>query len=517
MSKIKILWVDDEIDLLKIQILFLEEKGYQVFSANNGNDALDLIEQENFDLILLDENMPGISGLDLLPRFKKIAPSTPVVMVTKNEEEDIMEEAVGSNISDYLLKPVKPNHIILAIKKHVEKERLVTEKTHSKYQKQFNKINTDISLASCFQDWVNIYKELIYWELKLHKSVGRTMDEVLIRQKNDANIEFCKFIKTNYQNWFKEDVEDKPLMPQDFFRKKVIPLTDRQEQVFVIMIDNLRFDQWKAIEPMINRYMQTEEEEAWMSILPTATQYARNAFFFGLMPVEIQNRYPDLWKNDEQAGGKNEHEEKLLQILFERYRRKIHFNYAKVLNNRMGEKLNESLSDMLQKQLNVVIYNSIDIFSHAKTDTKIIQELAGDDAAYRDLIVTWFEHSPLLALIKELAKQKITTFITTDHGAININNPVKVIGTKDLTTNLRYKQGKTMQYDSRRVFEIKKPETVGLPAASMNSSYIFAYNNDFFAYPNNFNHYVKYYRNTFQHGGISMEEMILPYITLKSK
>jgi len=517
MIKAKVLWVDDEIDLLRIQILFLEEKGHVVSTANNGDDAIDMVKENNYDIVFLDENMPGISGLDVLVDMKKIKPYMPIVMVTKNEEEEIMDEAVGSKIDDYLIKPVNPKQIILAIKKNVDNKRLITESISSKYQTEFGKISQKISSVNSIDAWCELYKDIIYWELELAKSGNNTMDEVLLQQKEDANIEFSKFIKSNYVSWFKPEQEDRPNMPFDFFRQKVIPLLDKKEKVFVIVVDNLRFDQWKAMEPLINNYMNVDKEEIWFSMLPTATQYARNALFAGLTPLEISKRHPEYWLNDEEEGGKNKFEKELLEELFHRYRRKVKFSYDKILNNKAGEKVNENFSNLLQNQLSVVVYNFIDILSHAGTDSKMIRELANDDASYRDLAITWFDHSPLFELIKLLAKEKITTFITTDHGSVNVSNPVKVVGDRKTSTNLRYKHGRNLSYKKKDVFEITDPEKVGLPVSNISSSYIFAENFDFFAYPNNYNHYVKYYKNTFQHGGVSLEEMLLPFITLTPK
>ena len=517
MTKAKVLWVDDEIDLLKIQILYLEEKGHTVFTANNGYDAIETVKKNNFDIIFLDENMPGISGLDVLTEVKRLKPSIPVVMVTKNEEEDIMDDAVGSKIDDYLIKPVNPKQIILSIKKNVEHKQLISEKTSQRYRTEFSELSMRINQAGNYEAWYDLYKDLVYWELELDKSGDHTMDEVLLQQKEEANNEFSKFIKNEYLNWFVPDTENRPKMPFDFFRKKVIPLLDAKEKVFVILIDNLRLDQWKMTEPIINQYFETEKEELQFSLLPTATQYARNSFFAGLTPLEISKRYPQYWLNDEEEGGKNAHEKELLAELFHRYRRKVKFSYDKILNNKAGEKLNENFANLMQNQLSVVVYNFVDILSHARTDTKMIRELADGESAYRDLTITWFEHSPLSELIKLLADEDITVFITTDHGSVNVTNPIKVVGDRKTTTNLRYKQGRNLGYNKKEVFEVIKPEDAGLPVTNISSSYIFACNSDFFAYPNNYNHYVKYYRNTFQHGGISLEELLIPCITLKPK
>ncbi len=517
MNGAKIFWVDDEIDLLRVHILFLEEKGHAVETANNADDALDILKDRSFDIMFLDENMPGKSGLDIISDIKKLRPALPVVMVTKNEDESTMDDAIGSGVSDYVIKPVNPKQILLAIKKHVEQSGLITQKTTSDYQREFMELGSEISAARTYTDWVEVYKKLVFWELKLEASDGKTMDEVIKMQKEDANTLFAKFIKNEYLGWMKPDVTKRPEMPFDFIRKRIFPLTDKGEKVCVLMIDNLRLDQWKTLQPIINKYMTTASEEISWSMLPTATQYARNAFFAGLTPLEISKRYPQYWLNDDEEGGKNQYEEVLLNLLLERNRRKVKVGYEKVLNNKAGVRVNENISNLLENQLIVVVYNFVDILSHARTEMKLIRELADDESAYRSLTLTWFEHSPLLELIKILAKEKIKTFITTDHGSVRISNALKVIGDRETTTNLRYKQGRNLSYPRNRVFEITKPEDAGLPSATLSASYIFTQNNDFLAYPNNYNHYVNYYKDTFQHGGVSLEELLLPLITLVPK
>ncbi len=517
MKKIKILWTDDEIDLLRAHIIFLEQKGYDVVTANNGDKAIELVKEQNFDIIFLDENMPGISGLQVLAEIKKMYPAIPVIMITKSEEENIMDKAIGAKITDYLIKPVNPNQILLAIKKNTEHRRLVTEKTTSAYQSTFNEIGMQINMANSFNEWVEIYKLLVYWEIELEKSHENTMDEVLKMQKTDANNSFAKFIKNNYCSFFDENNEEKPITSPNVFKNKVFPILENNEKVFVMLVDNLRFDQWKVLQPIIREYYHLTEENIFCTILPTATQYARNAMFSGLMPSEIEKLYPDFWLNDEEDGGKNMHEEEMLKGQLSRIGKNYSFYYDKISNQKAGQKLVDKFKDIISNQLMVVVYNFVDILSHARTDMKMIRELAADESAYRSLTLSWFQHSAMLEMLKLLAEQKIKVIITTDHGTIRVNNAIKVIGDRNTTTNLRYKQGRNLNYNKKEVFEILDPSEAYLPSTNVSSSYIFAQGDDFFAYPNNYNHYVKYYRNTFQHGGVSLEEMLVPLITLTPK
>lgn len=517
MKSISILWTDDEIDLLKPHILFLESKGYQVTTANNGSDATELVKKNNFDIIFLDENMPGLSGLQTLSIIKEINPEVPVVMITKSEEEDIMEEAIGSKISDYLIKPVNPNQILLSIKKNIDIKQLITRKTNASYQAEFSGIGMLINDARTFIDWTNIYRKLVQWELKLEDSGDNVMDHVLLMQKSEANSAFAKFIKKNYFSWFDKNTTEKPLLSPNLFKSKIFPVIDRQQKIFVIVIDNLRFDQWKIIQPVVSEYYNVDDEDIYCSILPTATQYARNAIFAGLMPSEISKLHTEFWIDEEDEEGKNIHEEELLRKQLARSGKNIKTHFEKIFDNKYAEKLVENLSNILQNQLNVVVFNFVDMLSHARTDSKMIRELTNDEPAYRSLTLSWFKHSPLLTLMKELSQQDIQLVITTDHGSIRVADAIKVVGDKNISTNLRYKQGKSLNYNPKEVFEVTQPAKAYLPSQNVSSSYIFASGNDFFAYPNNYNHYVKYYRDTFQHGGISLEEMLIPVISLSPK
>lgn len=517
MRKTKILWTDDEIDLLKPHILFLEGKGYSVSTASNGSDAIELVKAEDFDLIFLDENMPGLSGIETLQQILEIRPATPVVMITKSEEEDIMEAAIGSKISDYLIKPVNPNQILLSIKKNIDTKKLITTKTTSDYQAEFRTIGMQMSMATNFNDWTEIYKRLIHWELELETSQDSGMDEVIQMQKLEANTEFSKFIKNNYLNWLDPSTADKPILSPNVLRTSVFPELEKSGKAVFMLIDNMRFDQWRIIQPAINEYYQTFNEQAYCGILPTSTQYARNAIFSGLMPAAIQKLHPEYWRNDDEEGTKNAFEKELLLIQMQRAGIKAKVHYEKIFNNKMGAKLLENLSNVLQNDLIVLVYNFVDMISHANTDIQMVRELASNDAAYRSLTLSWFQHSHMLDLFRELASKKIPIFLTTDHGTIRVNHPVKVVGDRTTSKNLRYKLGRNLSYKSKDVFEINEPDKAQLPKSTVSSKYIFALNNDFLAYPNNFNHYVKYYTNTYQHGGVSIEEMILPLVCLKPK
>lgn len=517
MDKIQILWADDEIDLLKPHVLFLKEKGYDVTTATSGIEAAELIGKQDFDIVFLDENMPGLSGLETLTRIKNIRSEIPVIMITKSEEENLMEDAIGSKIADYLIKPVNPNQILLSLKKILDNKRIISAKTTSGYQQEFRNIGMTISDRLNWQEWSEVYKKLVYWELELDKSHDESMQEIFTMQKQEANVAFGKFIEQNYINWLNGKDKNPPTQSHTLLKNKLAPLLDKEGTVFFLLIDNLRYDQWKVLQPILNQYFKVETEEMFYSILPTATQYARNSLFAGLLPSEIEKRFPQLWKNDDDEGGKNMHEEEFLAANLKRMNRDVKFSYNKITNYSAGKKLAEGISNLMQNKLNVIVYNFVDMLSHARTEMEVIRELADDDAAYRSLTLSWFEHSPLHDIIKQIAEKKCRMVITTDHGTIKVTEPTKVVGDRNVNTNLRYKQGKSLDYVKKDVFEVRNPADVFLPKLNVSTAYIFAKQDMFFAYPNNYNHYVTYYRNTFQHGGISLQEMIIPYVVLSAK
>lgn len=515
MNNIKILWVDDEIDLLKPHVIFLEKKNCEVTTCFSGAEAIEIIETNNFDIIFLDENMPGLTGLETLSEIKERKAHIPVVMITKSEEEHLMEEAIGSKIADYLIKPVNPNQILHSIKKNLDFSRLISEKTSSNYQQEFRKISMDLAMINSWDEWVELYQKLIYWELELENIEDSGMQEILISQKSEANNAFCKFIDKNYPEWFKNK-DEAPIMSHNLFKDWVVPELNEQPTLLVV-IDNLRYDQWKAFEPSVATYYKKITERPFCSILPTATQYARNAIFSGLMPSEMEKQHPDFWKNDTDEGGKNMHENDFLTAQIQRLQLNIKHEYYKITNLNAGKKLANNFKSCTSNDLTVVVYNFVDMLSHSKTDMEVIKELASDDKAYRSLTQSWFKNSPLLDIITQAQALNMKLIITTDHGTINVKTPSKVIGDKRTSLNLRYKTGKSLTYNDKDVLAAKNPKTIHLPSINMSSSFIFAKGEMFFAYPNNYNHYVSYFKNTYQHGGVSLEEMVIPFVVLDPK
>lgn len=509
----RILWADDEIDLLKPHILFLKNKGYDVVTVTGGRDVLDMLDREKFDLIMLDENMPGISGLETLSRINQTHPDIPVIMITKSEEENIMNQAIGNQISDYLIKPVNPMQILLSLKKNLHSTELVAQQATSSYQQDFGRLSMQINNAATMEEWMEVYRQLVFWELKL-TDTDSGMGEMLLLQKRDANSGFCKFVKRNYQEWLES--EDGPLLSPHIFKRRVFPLLDAGEKVFFILIDNFRLDQWRVVQPLLGEFFDISED-LYTTILPTSTQYARNSIFAGLMPLQIATMFPQYWVDVDEDEGLNVHEDKLIQTQLDRYRRRDKFSYTKLNDSSAGEKFLQRINELKDIPLNVLVLNFIDMLSHARTESKMIRELANNDAAYRSLTESWFRHSSAIDIFRRIAEMGFKVIVTTDHGTIRVDNPIKVVGDRNTNTNLRYKVGKNLNYNPRQVYEMHNPKKFGLPAPNISSEFIFATNEDFFSYPNNYNYYVQYYTGTFQHGGISMQEMLVPLVTMTPK
>lgn len=518
MSVAKILWVDDEIDTLNSQIMFLENKGYEVQTKTNGFDAVEFVKSNIVDVVLMDESMPGITGLQTLQQIKEVNNNLPVVLITKNEAENIMDEAIGSQITDYLIKPVNPNQVLLSLKKIIDNKRLVAEKTTSAYQQQFRHLFMALNDNPDYNGWMEIYKKLVYWELEMKKSDSPEMQEVFQTQKAEANTEFFKFVSRNYAGWVHPKTTDAPVMSNNLIKYKVLPHLQKGTPLFFILIDNLRYDQWKMIQPIFAESFRIQEEDTFYAILPTATQYARNAIFAGMLPIDIEKHFAAQWKNDDEEGGKNLHEEEFFKAQLKRLGKSdLRYTYTKITNNHDGQKLVDNMHNMLQNDINIIVYNFVDMLSHARTEMEVLKELAGDEMSYRSITQSWFEHSPLHQALKKIADKNITLIVGTDHGSVRVKTPAKVIGDKQTTANLRYKHGRNLNYESRDVLAFRDPREAGLPVPNVNSSFIFAKEDIFLCYPNNYNYFVNYYRNTFQHGGISLEEMIVPVVRMTNK
>ncbi|MCO5248585.1 MAG: bifunctional response regulator/alkaline phosphatase family protein [Chitinophagales bacterium] len=517
MADINILWADDEIDLLKPQIMFLEQRGYHVDSVTNGIDAIEEFSNKSYDIVFLDESMPGITGLETLSKIKSIQTNIPIILITKNEEENLMEEAIGSQISDYLIKPVKPKQILLSIKKILENKRLVYEKTGSSYRQEFQKISMLINQTLNYKEWVDLYKQLVYWELELDKTNNQEMHEILNMQKAEANKEFFKFINKNYLSWLDEKNKDKPTLSHKVFSDKVAEYLDDDIPTFFLLIDNLRYDQYKVLESVFSESFNKVNDSYFYAILPTTTQYSRNAIFSGMTPLEIYKKYPDKWFFDDEEEGKNQYEDFFLEQQLKRLNFNNRFSYKKITTNKVGKELEDSIVNLIHNKLNIIVYNFVDMLSHKRTEMEVLKELASDESAYRSLTASWFDHSPLYNALQKLTDKKVRIIVTTDHGSMRVGTPAKVVGDKNTTTNLRYKTGKSLNYNSKEVMEIRKPAEAQLPQSNISSTYIFAKEDYYLCYPNNYNYYASYYKDTFQHGGISLEEVIVPFIVFESK
>ena len=513
----RLLWVDDEIDLLRPHCLFLEKRGYDITTATNGNDAVDLCRTQRFDLVVLDENMPGLSGLETLAAIKEVQPDVPVVMVTKNEAEDLMDQAIGAQIADYLLKPVNPMQILMALKKNIHRHEIVQEQTESGYRREFAQLALDMDAADDAAAWVELYKRLVHWELQLAAGADGAMADLLRDQKEEANAAFAKFVKANYAHWVADaDAPARPTLSPDVLRRAVFPRLAAGRRVVLLVLDNFRYDQWRVLAPELAADFDAEEQ-VYFSILPTATQYARNALFAGMMPLDIARTHPDLWVDEEAEEGKNLHEAELLERQLARLHRRPTFAYHKLNDSAAVDKWLASYDEMRSRDLSVAVINFIDILSHARTESRMVRELASNEAAYRSITLSWFRHTGLRELFRRLAADDADVVLTTDHGSIRVDRPVKVVGDRNVNTNLRYKLGRNLSYPAKEVYEVRNPADLRLPAPNLSTAYIFATGARFFAYPNNYNYYVQHFRDTFQHGGVSMEEMIVPLITLRPK
>lgn len=507
----RILWADDEIDQLKAHILFLKDKGFDIHPVTNGSDAVDMVVNREFDLVFLDEQMPGMDGLQTLERIKDIAPLLPVVMITKSEEESIMEDAIGRHISDYLIKPVNPNQILLTVKRVLERRRIQSETASQRFLGRFGQLSRMVEEADTRTEWIEIYRQLLRWEHEL-KEGDDTLQDILAEQFKQANAAFSRFVVRNYRGWL--DGKEKPVLSPDIFPNYVFPLLDRDRPVVFILIDCMRFDQWMEFERHLSPLFQIDTD-FYYSILPTATPYSRNAIFSGLYPSRIREAHPDLWEDDTDENSLNRHEEELLGRQLQRHRLPHSFRYRKVLTAQDGRKSLTQLSESLQVPLSAFVYNFVDTLVHSRSDSDVLRELAPDARAFRSVADSWFQHSTLFQLFRELAAREVTVVVTTDHGSIRAMRDTLVYGDRHASVSLRYKHGRGLKAeDPSSVFTIDRPRDYLLPQSPQINSYLIALEDHYFVYPTQYHKYQNKYRDTFQHGGISMEEMILPVATL---
>ncbi|MDR2890634.1 MAG: response regulator [Alistipes sp.] len=518
----KILWVDDEVDLLKPHIMFLQGKGYEVDSCNNGYDAIEMVHSSHYDLVILDEMMPGMTGLETLPHIKERRPGLPVIMVTKSEEEMIMDKAIGSKIADYIIKPVNPSQVLLSIKKNIHSRELVSEQATADYRAEFGRIASSLGGAGTFAEWKNIYKKLVGWEIELAGSRDESIRDVLTYQREEAGGEFCKFVRRSYAGWINDRDGDTPLMSHTLMRSAIFPEVERTAarggKTTLLLIDNFRYDQWLAVRNLVTDDYDVASEDFYCAILPTATQYARNAIFAGLTPLAIDKVLPDKWLNDNEEGGKNRYEEDFLRRQMQSQGKTWRVTFDKLVRPEQGRRLIDNIQRVYEADFSVIVYNFLDILSHARTETEIIRELTEDDDAFRSLTRSWFEHSDLLTIMRLLRARGHKVIVTSDHGTIRVDNAIKMVADRETSQNLRYKTGRRLSgYHPRDVYEVARPEDIQLPRSNLSSSFVFACGRDYLIYQNNASQYTRYYRHTFQHGGISMEEMIVPYIVLEPK
>lgn len=517
MSQVKILWVDDEIDYLKPHIKFLEDRGYVVYTATNSSDALEMLQKENFDILFLDENMPGMRGMTMLEHARSKNITIPVVMITKHEEEHLMEEALAHRITDFLIKPVNPSQILLTLKKVLDKKDIQKKKTIDDFQQDYRELIMNLSPSMTIEEWKEVYKKIVDYEIRFQSLNETIFNNTILSLKEEANEVFAKYFTHYYPDWLSEAETTAITFSHTLLKKHLFPHLDNNSRVFFILIDNLRYDQWVMFKPIFEEYFQIINEDLYCSILPTTTEYARNSLFSGLLPNGIAQLYPDFLEGDEDISSKNQFEDELFINYLKRYGKNLKVDFFKILHPPMAQRYIKSINELKDNNVNVLVYNFIDTFAHAKTEVELVKELAKDEVSYRAVTYNWFIHSILIDVIKWAAENHFSIFLTTDHGSVQIKNPIKIIGDRETNTNLRFKTGKNLSTDEKKVYWVRKPNQIGLPIQNVSDTYVFALKYDFFVYPNNYQYYSRYFADSFQHGGISLEEILVPYVFMTPK
>jgi CheY-like chemotaxis protein len=507
-----VLWVDDEIEHLASHVYLLEQRGYRVLKATNGDDAISLLKKESLDLILLDQMMPGMDGITTLAELRRLDPNVPIVMVTKSEEETLMDEAFGKDIADFLVKPINPRQLVSLCKRLLEKRDMIEKRMPQDYAQEFNRITRLRQMGPEWDTWTEIYLGLSEWDIWIDRFKEKDLAGTHTDQKRDCNTEFSKYVASEYASWMVS--KDRPTLSRDIFRKFVFPRLLSNRRVVFVLLDCMRLDQYLTIEPLLKERFKVRRD-FYCSILPTATPYARNAIFSGLFPAEMSNEHPELWGIKEE-GSQNKYEREFLEAAIARETsRRIPFEYVKILDVSNAENLRAGLSRLLDNQLLCIVVNFVDILTHYRSESSVVMEMTADQDALRSFAHTWFARSPILEVLNMISKEDADVILTSDHGSIQTGRPCTIYGGREISSNLRYKFGNSIRCDEKQAILVRNPEEYMLPRDNPNKRYCIAKEDYYFVYPTHYQRYVKQYRGTFQHGGISMDEMILPVATLR--
>jgi len=517
MDRKKVLWADDEIEQLRPHILFLQDKGYEVTAVKSGEEAITQIRRGAFDVVLLDEHMSGKDGIETFAEIKTLNPGVATAMITKSEEEGLMELAIGRQIDDFLIKPVNPSQVLLVLKKLTESTQINRDRISKEYLAQFNQISAQVAMGANWEDWIDTHVKLSGWDIEMERYPDLGLDEVFQDQKSQLNLEFGRYIEDHYFNWLGGD--DRPPLSVDIAKKYIATPLKQGKQVLFLVLDCLRLDQYLSIEPLLYKYFEISRDY-YYSILPTSTPYSRNAIFSGLFPSDLERQHPDLWKrgeDDESSSNRFEHQLLDQQLAKLGVNLKSGSKYVKILDPEEAERVDKKVSSFLNQQLVSMVFNFVDILAHSGSDSDVIKEMVRSDAGYRSVTRSWFEHSTLASVLRTFATQDVVIVLTTDHGSIRVNKNTKVISDKEASTNLRYKYGRNLKCDPKHAMVMQNPGNYKLPKRGINIDYIIAKEDYYFVYPTNYHKYVNLYKNSFQHGGISMDEMILPVSVLTPK
>ena len=517
----RILWADDEIDHLRPHMKFLEDRGFRVEGVTNGEDAIAVMSEpgDHVDLVILDEMMPGLSGLETLQGIKECDPYVPVIMVTKSEDEGLIDAAIRKEIHNYLVKPVNPLQVFTAAKQILEGDRLRESGVTRDYVSEFTMLRNLRSDNATIDTWFDVHRRLVDWDLRLDRHRDAGLLQTHEDAKLEANIEFCRYVENNYEKWVNGPPDARPVLSVDIVEKYVVPELRRGRKVYFVIIDCLRLDQWAALEALLEPYFDIRREH-YLSILPTATSFSRNAIFSGLFPLQIARLHPEFWSmpgDDEHS--LNRFERQLLDLQLERLDVNVNpsTKYIKVFKQEEAQAVKKDIASLYSLPLVALVFNFIDILSHGRSESELLREIAPDEAAFRALTTAWFKHSALFDILKTLSRQDATVVLTTDHGAVLGRRSTIAYGNRDTSTNLRFKIGTNLGCKEKDAVHVKNPERFQLPAPGVNTHYIIAKENYYFVYPTNFHEYERHYRGSFQHGGISMEEAILPVVVMNSR